>query len=236
MPLSVPSPLHGCRKLRILSGLLLLCASWGPASAKPPGVAAPPANMVKTMPEKPLVDPTPSRLVSESALQAYLQSVSSQFTIQHQATDPFGLYQDPNAKPVIKKSVAKVARRAAPAQVTPFADVIRLLQIHTVIPREKRFLIDSMTLREGELLSIRHRGRLITAKIVSVSSSRILFQNTASNETASLSLNLMPAGMAAGHDAITAPGLIPSRQSNLIELDPGIHSEDDSPTPAPPTP
>lgn len=185
--------------------------------------------MVKTMPEKPLVDPTPSRLVSESSLQDYLKSVSSQFTIQHQATDPFGLYQDPNAKPVIKKTVSKVTRRAAPALATPFADVIRMLQINTVMPRERQFLIGSMTIREGENLSIRHRGRVIIARVLSVSSSRILFQNTANRETATLSLNLLPSGMSSGTRGITAPGLVPTQQSNIIELDPGINPDDEAP-------
>ena len=211
-------------------GLLLLATPTTSVARPPVGAApAPPPNMVKTMPEKPLVNPTPSRLVSESNLQDYIQSVSSQFSIQQQATDPFGLYQDPNAKPIIKKTPAKVTRRVAPMQATPFADVIRLLQINTVMPGEKQFLIDSSTVREGDQLSLRHRGRLITTKVLSVTSSRILFQNTASKETASLPLNLLPAGMSAGNASITAPGLIPNRQSNIIELDPGINPDDAAP-------
>lgn len=206
------------------------------ATARPTGVAAPPPNMVRTMPEKSLVDATPSRLVSDSAVQPYMNSVASQFLIQHQATDPFGCYQDPNAKPVIKKTVAKTTRRVAPAQATPFADVIRLLQINTVMPREKQFLIDSMTYRQGDTLSIRHRGRVIAAKIISVSSTQIQFQNAASAETASVSLNLLPAGMSAGQVGISAPGLVPTSQSNIIELDPGIQPDDAAPPLPPSTP
>lgn len=173
-----------------------------------------------TKPEAP-VKATPSRYVGEADLAAYVESYAKLLSIRERTSDPFGQLQDPDAKPIVKPTIAKQTRRTTPLQATPFSDIIRLLQVTTIMPKEKRFLVGTRSIRQGDIIPLGFRGKNIKVEVVSVSSQQIEFRNLDNNETASLKLNLLPVGMTPGTHGITAPGMVPDRPNATIELDPG---------------
>jgi hypothetical protein len=165
------------------------------------------------------VNSTPSRFVSESDLDAYVQSFSAIFSIRDRATDPFGQMQDPDAKPVIKPTAAKTSRRVAQIQITPFSDIIRMIRVTTIMPLEKRFLIGTRSIKEGQRLLINFHTKNISVEVVAVTSRSIEFRNLESGESASLALDLLPAGMTLGTKGITTPGMTPDLPNAPIDLD-----------------
>ena len=224
-PLLFPKP------WAITCGLVLALGTLAPGQSaksfdtKTLTPAAPAAKKEKSAapsPQEPVtVSATPSRYVGEADLAAHVESLASMFAIRGQATDPFGQLQDPNAKPIVKTTVAKASRRIAPIQATPFSDIVRLLQVTTIMPKEKRFLVGTRSIKQGDSIPLAFRGKNIRVEVTSVSSSQIDFRNLESNETASLKLNLLPVGMTPGTRGISAPGMVIDRPNSPIELDPG---------------
>jgi pyruvate/2-oxoglutarate dehydrogenase complex dihydrolipoamide acyltransferase (E2) component len=197
-------------------------ASEAPAevpSAKP-AAAEPPAA-----PEAPAAPPpptnTPSRFIAGNEVSAYVKSLAAILNISGRATDPFGQFQDPDAKPIVKPTVAKDTKRIAPAQSTPFAEIIGLIQINTIMPGEKRFLIETRSFKQGDTFPINFRGRSIRTQVTKVDAREIQFRNIESGETASVTLKLLPVGMIPGSGALTPPGMVPQIANAPIDLDPG---------------
>ena len=196
----------------------------------PPKTQAPTAGKPATSPSKeatPLII-TPSRFVGDADLDAYVADRCSVFSMRERVTDPFGQLQDPDAKPVIKTPAAKTTRRAPPVQATPFSDIIRLIKVTTVMPKEKCFLIGTRTIRQGNRLTLAHRGKNIRVEVISVNSQQIVFSNLDNSETASLKLNALPDGVTHGTRGITVRGMVPDRPDSPIDLDPGNPSNDKS--------
>jgi len=164
------------------------------------------------------IEATPSRNVTPEDFPSYIEAVASVLSIRNRASDPFAQIQDPDAKPVVKPKIASPAR-IAPIQATPFEDVVNLIRVTTVMPAERTFLIGTRQIREGDRLPITFRGRNIQIEVASVNSRRIEFRNLDSEETASLSLNLLPAGMSTGKEEISAPGMVPDNPNAPINLD-----------------
>ena len=167
------------------------------------------------------VNATPSRYVSEADLDAYVQSISSIFSIKKRVTDPFGQMQDPDAKPVFKPTLAKTTRRVTQIQATPFSEIIRMIRVTTVMPLEKCFLIGTRSIKEGQRFIINFHAKNINIEVVSVTSQAIELRNLESGESSALMLNLLPAGMTPGTKGITAPGMVPDLPNAVIELDAG---------------
>lgn len=165
------------------------------------------------------VSATPSRQVGPSELESYLESLSSAFLMRGRATDPFGQLQDPDAKPIIKAPVAGAVKRAAPIQATPFADIVGMIVVTTIMPGEKRFLIGTRSVKQGDQLPLSFRGRPIRVQVTEVTSRQIGFRNLDSGETASRKLDMLPVGMTPGNHGITAPGMVPDRPNAPIELE-----------------
>ena len=174
------------------------------------------------------VSTTPSRFVGDTDLDAYVQSLAAIFTIRDRSTDPFGQVQDPDAKPIIKQTLAKASRRITQVQVTPFPDIIRLLKVTTIMPMEKRFLVGTRSIKQGQCFPISFRTKNINVEVVSVSSQQIQFRNMESGEIAELSLNLLPAGMTPGTQGITAPGMVKDVPNAPIELEGGTIPTDNA--------
>lgn len=161
----------------------------------------------------------PSRQVGPAELAPYMESLSSVLLIRGRAADPFGQLQDPDAKPVIKAPVAGAVKRAAPIQATPFADIVGMIVVTTIMPGEKRFLVGTRSIKQGDQIPLSFRGRPIRVQVTEVTSRQIDFRNLDSGETASRKLDLLPAGMTPGNNGITAPGMIPDRPNAPIELE-----------------
>ena len=167
------------------------------------------------------VSATPSRQVGAAELDPYLDSLSSVFLIRGRATDPFGQPQDPDAKPVVKASVAKAVHRAAPIQATPFSDIVRLIVVTTIMPGEKRFLVGTRSFKQGDQIPLNFRNRPIRVQVTEVTSRQIGFRNLDSGETASRKLDLLPVGMTPGSHGIATPGMVADRLNAPIELEAG---------------
>lgn len=162
---------------------------------------------------------TPSRLISAESLDAYVALMTASFSIQSRDTDPFGLPQDPNAKPVVQNPVATATRRVPQLQATPFADIIRLIVVNTIMPGEKRFLVGTRSITQGQQIPLTFRGRQIRVQVTEVTSQQITFRNIDTGETASRKLDILPVGMTPGSHGITAPGMVLDRPNAPIELE-----------------
>lgn len=161
---------------------------------------------------------TPSRRVTPEDLTKYVQTIGLALSIRGRETDPFGQLQDPDAKPIIKPTIAS-PKRVAPMQATPFSDIVSLIRVTTIMPGERSFLIGNRSVKQGDRIPLAFRGKSISVEVESVSSNRIRFRKLDNNETADLTLNMLPPGMKPGQDGIRAPGMVPDNPNAPIDLD-----------------
>ena len=159
-----------------------------------------------------------SRYVKPEDLPGHVKALASVFTISKRTTDPFGQYQDPDAKPIIRPTVSKI-KRPTQVQATPFSDIVRLIKVTTVMPAEKSFLVGTRTIKQGDQIPLSFRGKHIKVEVATVTSNSIGFRSLDSGEQASINLNLLPVGMTPGSNGITAPGMVADRPDAPIELD-----------------
>lgn len=174
------------------------------------------------------VNMTPSRFVGEADLEPYVAALSAVFSMKDRTTDPFGQLQDPEAKRVIKTSVAKKSQRVQQMQATPFSDIIRLIKVTTIMPGERRFLVGTRSFKEGGIIPLAFRSKIINVEVMSVSSRQISLRNQESGEIAALPINLLPVGMTPGNGKITAPGMTPDNPNAPIDLENGSPLEEPS--------
>ena len=221
--------------LLVLLGFLLcsIAPAETPASLKtlPPKEPIPTRNPAESAtPKEPEpTNATPSRFVAEENLASHVASISERFSMRGRATDPFGQFQDPDAKPIIKATVAKTSHRAAPVLATPFSDIIRLIKVTTVMPKEKRFLVGTRAIQQGDCIPLNYHGKTLRVEVAAVTSHQIEFRNLDNNETAALKLDLLPAGMTPGSRLLSAPGMTPDRPDSPIELESASLPNDKSP-------
>jgi hypothetical protein len=172
--------------------------------------------------EKPKAEPgpvntSPSRYAGTD-LEGYVASFAAIFPMGKRETDPFGKMQDPDAKPIIKPVFTKTEERV-PEAITPFADIISRIEVTTIMPGEKRFLVGNRSINENDVIPLNYRGRQIKALVAEVSSQRIVFKNMESGETGVRELNLLPVGMTPGNKQIMAPGMMPLDPNAPLILD-----------------
>lgn len=178
-----------------------------------------PAKPVVT--EVPAAITTPSRQIGPTEMETYLASVASVFLSRGRTLDSFGMPQDPDAKPIIKAPVAGVVKRIAPIQATPFPEIIDKIVVTTIMPGEKRFLVGTRSIKQGEQIPLTFRGKQIRVEVTDVTSRQISFKNLENGETASRKLDMLPVGMTPGSRGITAPGMTLDSPNAPIELETG---------------
>ncbi len=161
----------------------------------------------------------PSRFVGAAELDGYVATITSALSMHDRETDPFGQPQDPNAKPVIKNTVAKATQRVSQPQVVPLTEIVRLIVVTTIMPGEKRFLIGTRSFAKGDHIPLVFRNKQIRVQVTEVNSQEITFKNLESGETASRKLDMLPVGMTPGLHGITAPGMVADRPNAPIELE-----------------
>lgn len=211
------------RPCKLLLGLLLVSSALGQSSANfatPPVASAAPREVVGSAKPVPaaVVSATPSRHIGAAELGPYIDSVAAMFLIRGQSRDSFGQNQDPDAKPVVKAS-APLAVRRTQAHTTPFADIVRLLVVTTIMPGEKRFLVGTRSFKQGDTIPLNFRNKPIRALITEVTSRRISFRNLDTGEDAIRKLDMLPAGMTPGSRGLSAPGMVPDRPNAPIDLE-----------------
>ena len=160
----------------------------------------------------------PSRYAGQDVAK-YTSEISSLFTIAKRITDPFCQPQDPNAKPIVRPSMKKIARRSVSAEPTKqLSHIVAQIPITTMMPREKRFLVGSRSISQGELLTLNHQNKLIRTKVTEVSSERVVFTTIETGEEAVRVLSLMPAGMSPGQNQITPAGMQRQQADAPLEI------------------
>lgn len=162
----------------------------------------------------------PSRYVNEVDQKPYVASLSSLFSMKTRTIDPFGQYQDPDAKPITKPKLQKRTRRAAPTRVTPFADIIDRIKITTIMPGQRRFLVGTRSFKEGDRFPLNFRDRVIKVEVAKVTARQVDFRSLEDGETAALTLKLLPVGMTPGNGKITAPGMVRDTPNSPLEIEP----------------
>ena len=221
------SPTDSICRCLLVAGLALTSFVSGQSASNfdpkilPPVITAP-ASIEKsakaTAVEAGPVSTSPSRYVGPAEMEAYINSMSSVFMSRERVRDPFGQNQDPEAKPVIKASAVATQRRVAPVQITPFIDIVRLITITTIMPGEKRFLVGTRSIRQGDQIPLNFNSKQIRVQVMEVTSRQIMFRNLDTGELAPRKLDLLPPGMTPGSQGIVAPGMIPDRPDAPLEL------------------
>ena len=153
---------------------------------------------------------------------AYTASRAAIFSMRDRATDPFGLNQDPDIKPVVKKSTpTSPARRQAALPPAPLSEIVKLIRVTTIMPGEKKFLVGMRSFSESDEFSLIFQGKRMNLKVVEVSAANILFRNLENGETASLQTRMLPPGMVPGDDKLQPPGMVSPLDDIPLELDSG---------------
>ncbi len=189
-----------------------------PAEAVPKEAKSAKPTLIKTVSAGPVLA---SRQVGPAELEPYLISLSSVFHAQGREKDPFGHYQDPEAKPVIKATVARASNRSAPIKATPLSEIVQLIPITTIMPGDKSFLVETRKVKQGDELPLIWRDKTLRVQVTDVTSRLIAFRNIETGEIGSRTLDMLPPGMKAGIDGISAPGMTPDRPNAPIRLDLG---------------
>lgn len=202
-----------------ISAILLMCLAIhlsSPATAQSAAKTSKP-QAKSTGP----ISNTPSRLIGPAELNAYLESISSALLIRGRKTDPFGQFQDLDAKPIPKAPVAGPLKRAAPILATPFPEIIRMIVVTTIMPGEKRFLIGTRSIKQGDQIPITFHGKQLHVQVTEVTSHQIGFRNSDTGEIALRKLDMLPPGMTPGNHQVVAPGMVADRLNSPIDLDAG---------------
>jgi hypothetical protein len=188
-------------------------AAAAPAEKKPEAASATEAKVIEA-----------SRYAGDE-LPAYVRQLAARFSIRKRVTDPFGRFQDPNFVIPEPKITPKgpTQRSYKPEPPMPFSEVVAGISINTVIPGKQQFLIGNRSFSTNDTFSVRlPNGKQLGVKVVSVSSQRIRFRNVTTNETADLTLNMLPAGMQKGAGKISAPGLEAVDSHAPVDIQPTI--------------
>jgi hypothetical protein len=155
---------------------------------------------------------TPSRSLSENDMAAYVESQVASFLILKQVTDPFGLVQDP-----AKAEKAESTGSIAVTQRTPLSEIVRLISITAIMPSSQSFLMNSRSVKQGDILPLSYKGSKIKAQVTEVSLQQVSFKNTDTGETASRKIDFMPQGMTSGGN-LQRPSGLNSPENVSIEL------------------
>lgn len=186
--------------------LVTLARAAPPKPAPPSKAAAPP------FPTK------PSRYAGER-VDSFVEEMTQVLAMRTRTLGPFGELQDPDAKPPAPISEQITGRKSA-EPVVSLSEIIELIEITTIMPGEKRFLIGSRSVAQGEELPVTFKGKKQKIKVTQVSSDQIIFQNTSTGETAIRKLNMLPPGMTPGSRESSIPGMQPASEETPINLDP----------------
>lgn len=191
----------------LLATACLFAAAWQTAAAQNAD-AATSANGA----------PTSSRLISASELDDYLARVLAELPMTTRERDPFGAPQDPDAKPTPPPTPLGNARQITETSAT-LGEVVRLINITTVMPADRKFLVGTRSFGTGDVIPINYRGRPYRVRVEEVTSKRIRFRNIENDDTATRELDILPAGMSAGGDRGAIPGLVPTGPDVPIDLE-----------------
>ena len=209
-----------------LAVLLLAVLPLDAANPAPPAPAAPPAKAA--MPAEKTAESTPSRYAGKDT-KAYVDAFASRLSMRERASDPFGQLQDPDAKPVVKPTVAKAARRPTAEPPVTLSDIVSRIEITTIMPKDKRFYVGGRSIGQGDKVPITFRNKQIKTEVTEVSARRIVFRNLDTGETGIRQLDMLPPGILWG--TLKTPGIAPTKANAPLEIDSPSANPAGSPNP-----
>jgi len=203
----------------MFSNTILAALAWQLVAVEPALAAKDPSPPVAavTVAAK-AATPIPSRYVGND-LKSYVEARAKQLAMHERASDPFGQLQDPNAKPVAKATATKTIRRLTAEPPASLTDIVGRIEITTIMPRDKRFLVGSRSVGEGDKLPLIFHNKPIHTQVTEVSSRKIVFLNLDTGEIGIRQLNVLPLGMTPGTRNITAPGMVLANPNSPLEID-----------------
>lgn len=160
--------------------------------------------------------PLESRLISDSEVEDYLKQIAAILPMATQERDPFGALQDPDAVPKIP---LMPDMPAMPEMKTAFEDVVRMINVTMVMPADQKFIIGTRSFGVNDVLTVNYRDQPIRVRVEEVTPTKIRFRNVESDDVATRTLEILPAGMSAGGSRRSIPGLIPTGPDVPIDLD-----------------
>lgn len=176
-------------------------------------------NAQKKLPAPGPVDSQPSRFAGQD-VEPYILARSAVFSMRNRPTDPFGLFQDPNAKQVIRQQIANLpSKRQTALPPVPLADIVKLIPVSTIMPGERKFLVGVRSFSEGDEFPMIFQSKRMLMKILKVDARRILFLNVETGDKASLEAGILPPGMIAGGDKMKPPGMVSPDENLPLNLE-----------------
>ena len=159
----------------------------------------------------------PSRFAVRN-VDLYADAHIANFYIANKKMDAFGLYQDPNVKPVIKNTPTTIKKGPSHIAAKPLGEIVQGIKVSTIMIKEKKFLVGVRSFKETEEFSISYdEGRIKRLKVIKVDPAEITFKDLDSNEEAKLKIDVLPPGMSSGDNTIKPAGMIsPAGDQPLI--------------------
>lgn len=172
----------------------------------------------KSSPDAELLKSKPSRF-SVGNVDLYASARMADFFMNDKTMDSFGLYQDPNIKPVIKNTPV-APRNLGHLPAVPLADIIKRIKVSTVMVKEKSFLVGVRAFKESEEFEIAFQeGRTKRLKVLKVEAKEITFKDVNGGEEATLTIDVLPLGMAPGDDRLRPAGMVDPREKQVLNLE-----------------
>jgi hypothetical protein len=153
-------------------------------------------------------------------VELYTNARMAELSMKDRATDPFGLYQDPDKKPVIKNTTPVRSNNGNTVmKAVALSDIVKLIKVSIVMVEDKSFLVGDRLFKESEEFPITFQDRTRRIKVLEVSLSKILFKDLDSGEEATLSIGALPFGMSTGDDSIRPVGMVAPTENQPLNLE-----------------
>jgi hypothetical protein len=174
-------------------------------------------DLTKSNPDIALIKSKPSRYAVGN-IELYTTARMADFSMKNRAVDIFGVYQDPDFKPVINNT--PTLAKKGPIHIAPksLTEIIKEIKVSTIIVKEKSFLVGDRVFKEAEEFPLSyHDGKTKHLKVMKVEAKQIVFKDLDSKEEATLKIEVLPFGMEAGDDRLKPAGMvIPTKNQPLV--------------------
>lgn len=153
---------------------------------------------------------TSSRILPSQQKPAWLNAMGNQLAMAKRSVGPFGMAQDPDAKPVKPKEQT--------VQKGAFLEAMAAIKINTVMPMENKFTSSSREFSAGDIFPVIKNQRQFNVEVMEIKTSGIVFKNIDTGEQVRKNLNTLPAGMKKSAQLDAVPGVFPANSRNAMPL------------------
>ncbi|MES2983408.1 MAG: hypothetical protein V4727_13940 [Verrucomicrobiota bacterium] len=176
-------------------------------------------TLVKSPPDIELLKSKPSRFAVGS-VELYTAARIANFSMKSRATDPFGLFQDPDIKPVSKPTSSGITKQQPKGNIAraPLEEIVKKMKVTTIMIKEKSFLSEGQVFKESGVVTLDYQDRTNRLKVMKVEATQILFKDMDTGEEATLKTDVLPAGMNAGGEQIKPAGLVDPNENQPLKL------------------